>query len=610
MTTELDKTNTSLLNIALEYVENNWKIIPLAGKQPIQGFQWGIYRDRDVTKSDVQGWFNAYEDKITGLGLITGYAEDVCVLDLESDEDPTRFELPETVRARSGGGGWHYYFNIPTNDKQTLPTVDLRKFGIIGELRADKTYTTLPPSIHPNGNKYEWIVPLDVSKLAPLPQWLLELAEKNTTQHTNWEEVIQGATEGSRHTTTVQVAGKFLYHFPQTEWSSIVIPSLLAWNKEHNDPPLSDSEVMTIYKSLAQKRVSGGNTDGFINRSKIENESSFVKRTMLTVSDILSMPEEDKPDFLVNMLIPEKGIIALSGHPGCGKSWFMLHMAQCIASGDRFLGEIQTKKGNVLIVDEENGVWEMKRRIKLLGYPEDTPIHFYCQNGFKIDKKNDLDELLNVVVKENIKLVVFDPFVAIHSKVENSAEDAQIVMENLQKFNLAGASVLFIHHHRKGGGGGGQSLRGSSAFSGRLDSHITVEKSNESETTTSMDIDHVKSRRGKNLAPFRIILTQDTPESAISLAHDEGIGAKTIKKEKAKRLIVELLKLGGLTTEEIIGHVQQEDEIGSRNILQALKDLETDKLVNSHRDGKKKKYVLVDTQIEKTLLDDMEVIDN
>lgn len=603
--------NTDLFNSAIEYVKLGWKIVPLKGKQPVPGFQWGDLRDKETTEEDVQNWFESYKGVITGLGLITGYTESICVLDLESNEDPTKYVIPETVSSRSGGGGWHYYFSIPDEmDNQELPTTDLRKFGITGELRADKTYTTLPPSAHPSGGKYEWIIPLEIEKLAPLPQWLLDLVKKNTSQQTNWEETIQGATEGSRNTTTVKVAGKLLYHFPETEWGSIVLPMLKSWNKEHNTPPLSDKEVVTIFKSLAQRREKSGNTDGYINKNSELDESAFVKRKILTVSDIFSMPEEEKPEFLVDKLVPEKGIIAVSGHPGCGKSWFMLHMAQCIASGEKFLGEMETKKGNVLIVDEENGVWEMKRRIQLLGYSENANIHFYCQSGFKIDKKRDLDELLDVITKQNIKLVIFDPFVAIHSKVENSAEDAQIVMENLQKFNLVGASVLFIHHHRKGVGSGGQSLRGSSAFSGRLDSHITVEKSNETDTTTSMDIDHAKSRRGKNLAPFRIILTQETPESLISITHDNEIGTVTIKKEKAKRLIVELLKLGGLTTDEIVVQIQKEGDIGNRNINQALKDLETDKLVNTHRDGKKKKYVLVDTQDEIMLFGDEEVIDS
>lgn len=589
----------TLLETILEYVELGWSVVPLIGKQPPLGLQWGAYRQNKATKDDVQNWFKTYGDKLTGVGLITGYVESVCVLDLEAEEDPTRFDLPDTVRARSGGGGWHYYFKIPDDlDESELPTIDLRKHGIIGELRADKTYTTMPPSIHPSGNQYEWIKPLDIDDLAPLPQWLMELSEKEKWEPKDWGEIMEGATKGSRHSTTVSVAGKFLHNFRQEEWDTIVLPSLLSWNRSKNDPPLPEQEVMSIYKSLASKELGNRKEKPDKEDKWHANDTPRKPRALLTVSAILGMPESERPEFLVNMLIPEKGITALSGHPGCGKSWFMLHMAHCVATGERFLGQLQTKQGNVLIVDEESGVWEMQRRMKLLGYPEDLPVYFYCQSGFKIDKDNDLDELLHTVLDNNIKLVVIDPFVAIHSKVENSAEEAQAVMEKLQRFNEVGASVLFIHHHRKGNGSGGQSLRGSSAFSGRLDSHITVEKSDETQTTTTLDIEHVKSRRGKNLAQFRVVLTQETPISPIALIYDEGISGKEIKKEQARKVVIELLKHGAMTTDEIIEEVQNESEIGSRNILQALKDLETDKQVITEREGKKKKYALVDSPEE------------
>ena len=119
--------NKTLLDSALEYVDAGWSIVPLIGKQPPQGFLWGRLRENQAVEADVRAWFKTYGNKLTGVGLITGYKHLVCVLDLESDEDPTRFKLPETVRSRSGGGGWHYYFEIPEDiENQKLPTIDLR----------------------------------------------------------------------------------------------------------------------------------------------------------------------------------------------------------------------------------------------------------------------------------------------------------------------------------------------------------------------------------------------------------------------------------------------------------------------------------------------------
>jgi hypothetical protein len=310
---------------------------------------------------------------------------------------------------------------------------------------------------------------------------------------------------------------------------------------------------------------------------------------------MMNMPESERPTFLVHGLIPEKGITALSGHPGSGKSWFMLHLAKSVAGGESFLEHFKTKQGNVLIVDEEEGAWELRRRFELLGYSAELPIYFYCTDGFKVDNENDLSQLLDTIREKEISLVMIDPFVALHSQDENSAEGAQKVMTALQKFNAAGATVLFIHHHRKnyGPGGGGQSLRGSSAFSGRLDSHITVEKKDNAHEEQHLDIEHVKSRRGPNVKSFQIVLTQDpeVPNGRIEVRFAEPEPRPT-KKDEARPLIIAFLAKEDATKEEITKAVQDEAEIGTRNIVQALQDMVSKEDLTVYKEGKKNKYHL------------------
>jgi hypothetical protein len=64
-----------------------------------------------------------------------------------------RGPLPATWVARTGGGGWHYWMQYDDGDirKQLAPGVDL-KIGATG-------YVVMPPSIHPSGERYEWVSP-------------------------------------------------------------------------------------------------------------------------------------------------------------------------------------------------------------------------------------------------------------------------------------------------------------------------------------------------------------------------------------------------------------------------------------------------------------------
>src|SRR4051812_23158742 len=96
---------------ALEYTERGYSTIPLKGKEPLM--KWARFRDEAATKEEVEKWFIDFKDSITGIGIITGYDEEIVVLDIEAEQDASGLNIPETVTAQSGGGGKHFYFKYP-----------------------------------------------------------------------------------------------------------------------------------------------------------------------------------------------------------------------------------------------------------------------------------------------------------------------------------------------------------------------------------------------------------------------------------------------------------------------------------------------------------------
>jgi hypothetical protein len=127
--------------------------------------------------------------------------------------------LPRTVTVLSGSGhSMHWYFLVP--DGVTLGnTAGKLAPGI--DTRCEGGYVICPPSIHPAGERYVWVLsPLDVP-IAPLPVGLLDLlrpAQRSTptaplriARHNNPvaarildEECnrVAAATEGTRNMTT------------------------------------------------------------------------------------------------------------------------------------------------------------------------------------------------------------------------------------------------------------------------------------------------------------------------------------------------------------------------------------------------------------------------
>ncbi len=72
---------------------------------------------------------------------------------------------------------------------------------------------------------------------------------------------------------------------------------------------------------------------------------------LVDAQELLLIPLND-PGFIVEDLIPG-GVNVLAGDEKSGKSWMMLHMAICIATGQDFLGH-PVKQGNVLYLSLED----------------------------------------------------------------------------------------------------------------------------------------------------------------------------------------------------------------------------------------------------------------
>ena len=89
------------------------------------------------------------------LALLTGPQSGVLVLDVDprnGGELPSN--LPAKVTAKTGGGGWHLYFNWP----DSMTEAKINKTLINGvDIKGDGGLVIFPGSTHPNGQPYEWL---------------------------------------------------------------------------------------------------------------------------------------------------------------------------------------------------------------------------------------------------------------------------------------------------------------------------------------------------------------------------------------------------------------------------------------------------------------------
>ena len=134
-----------------------------------------------------------------------------------------------------------------------------------------------------------------------------------------------------------------------------------------------------------------------------QNEKVVVEKLHLwTIGEILSH-DFGTEDWLVENLISKQGMTALSGNPGDYKTWVTIHIALCITRNTPVFGNFLVAQGGVLVIDEEDHMRVLKRRLELLGAKETDNIHYLSQNCIKMDEAGTRDAILKIVQEKNLK---------------------------------------------------------------------------------------------------------------------------------------------------------------------------------------------------------------
>lgn len=249
----------------------------------------------------------------------------------------------------------------------------------------------------------------------------------------------------------------------------------------------------------------------------------------------------DPPSWIVDMLIPDSSISIISAPPGQYKTWLAFSIAIKVASGEPVFEQFQTKKTNVLIIDEESGLARTRHRLEQLGASVDSQIAVSSYHSFKLDEAN-AKSLIDYCKAQKIGLVIFDSLTRIHNGDENSAKDMSAVMGELKRLAQANIGVFLIHHNRKPGqfgGKGANEMRGSGDILAACDVQLSVKRKVDSNTIT---VFQNKNRDAPNLLPFDLEVHSD--EGRLWFEHAGRAQKLPNRNELADKAIVKLMEDG------------------------------------------------------------------
>lgn len=185
---------------ALKYIEQGYHLTPCWSPRMLHAFssaKWrgrpinpsakvyisaGHWQDPLVTKAEVDEWFKHYP--WANIQLCTGQRSRFLVVDQDDYSTGIKtavaeLNLPATRMVKTGGGV-HYYYTIPAG--MVLPSTYNGFFG--HSILAEKGSVVAPPSLHANGQRYQWVdehVPI-----AAFPEWAIRHVQGLPMQNTTY----------------------------------------------------------------------------------------------------------------------------------------------------------------------------------------------------------------------------------------------------------------------------------------------------------------------------------------------------------------------------------------------------------------------------------------
>lgn len=193
----------TLLEHALEYATiQQFAVFPLIPRSKKPMTEYGV---KDATKdvTIIKQWWT--KEPHANIGIATGALSGILVIDVDMDEEKgkngratineferTNGKLPLTWMSKTGRGGYHIFYKTTERIKNrvnVLPSIDIR---------GDGGYIVAPPSIHENGNVYQWLTKekLSLNTMTPLVYQLCtgtgQQNIKSPTFFTVEEQIIQG----------------------------------------------------------------------------------------------------------------------------------------------------------------------------------------------------------------------------------------------------------------------------------------------------------------------------------------------------------------------------------------------------------------------------------
>ena len=425
----------SMYDAAIEYAKKGFAVFPLKYRDKVPLTRNGC-KDATTDAAQIKAWWQQHPN--ANIGLATGsVSQNVFVIDLDIDEDRgidgyhsledwqrEHGDFPETWTAITGRGGYHLYYRGNGKIKNRAGIID----GV--DIRGNGGYVVAPPSIHKNGNRYEWEYSPDEFELAK--------ADNNVMYFLNHDDHRQSASFTMPNIVSAGQRNQMLFRFAcmmQAKGASdqSVFAATMAENESSCSPPLTEQEVRIIVSSATK-----------YDKGKPIHIDSERVATRENKDDVIGNPE-----WVLNFLD--------CNHDKDGNiksvKQFVHNFEIVMDKDDRFAGKIRFNEFAQQLYLCGNVPWEKEDNCRAWSSHDDSALFSLIQADYGLKSRQDFaDALKNVSmrnkfhpVRELLDSLTWDGEVHIRKLLPEylGAEDSDYTYQVMRLWMLGAVSRVY-----------------------------------------------------------------------------------------------------------------------------------------------------------------------
>lgn len=540
---------------ALLYAGLGFAVFPLRPRDKRPATEGGFKAATTDARQIAEWW-----DRCPGynIGIATGaISGGLVVIDLDIDKDKGvdgygtlrkwqegHGALPETWQSITGRGGYHLFYKDAASNKSRAGLYE----GI--DVRADGGYVVAPPSVHPNGRRYEWEQgPGDGLEIAQadgrVAGFLLgDLPDRWAREGLKEPEEIP---EGGRVDAMVRLIGSLR---AKGLGSGAIRAAVEEENRLRCAPPLTAQELeREVFPSLgrdwkAERPYEAGPCTDTKNGIVVPRTFKPIRAVTAAELDKMDIPPIE---WIVDKILPV-GLALLGAPSKYYKSYMALGLCYAICGGEKFLG-FDSNRNGCLYLDLESTKRRPKNRLGQISTPfKDMPDNLYI-----ITAEDDVGRIGEGFEKQiasqmeqhpDIKLIVVDVFQMVRPPAKRSQtgydrdyDDFRILKQIADKYDIG---LMLIHHTRKMKDPSDvfNDLSGSTGVMGALDCAWTITKDDRYSdegtlhiTGRDMESQKLKIRFNKKTFRWEYVGTEEDVEmQRLQAEYEQSPIVETVKK--------------------------------------------------------------------------------